>query len=202
MKSAATADVSSPPPQTGVSPQLVPSPVWPTSIDPGASGEPATTALQLPLEYCLPNGLSIFDRQRLELAFSGGELHIHLIPVNDRGVYTQKDRPSLKEFTRAKLPANCYGLPYGNHALHPENSKYPFAPDGNYAAGGYAGSGAATRDSSAQSLFSGSTGGVGSSAEQSQIAMILAEITGKTPTSNGLNDLLLGPMLRGMVVLR
>ena len=47
-----------------------------------------------------------------------------------------------------------------------------------------------------------STGGVGSSAEQSQIAMILAEITGKTPTSNGLNDLLLGPMLRGMVVLR
>jgi virulence factor Mce-like protein len=151
---------------------------------------------------CLPNGLSIFDRQRLEHAFSGGELHIHLIPVNDRGVYTQKDRPSLKEFTRAKLPANCYGLPYGNHALHPENSKYPFAPDGNYAAGGYAGSGAATRDSSAQSLFSGSTGGVGSSAEQSQIAMILAEITGKTPTSNGLNDLLLGPMLRGMVVLR
>jgi virulence factor Mce-like protein len=149
---------------------------------------------------CLPNGLSIFDRERLEKAFSGGELHINLIPVNDRGVYTQADHPSLKEFTRAKLPANCFGLPYGNNALHPENSKYPFAPGGNYAAGGYAGSGASTPDASAAALFAGSTGGVGSAAEQSQIATILAEITGQAPTSNGLNDLLLGPLLRGMEI--
>jgi virulence factor Mce-like protein len=148
---------------------------------------------------CLPNGLSIFDRERLEHAFGGGELHIDLIPVNSRGEYTQKDHPSLKEFTRAVLPANCYGLPYGNHALHPENSKYPFAPGGNYSQGGYAGSGAATPNTSA-SVFSGSTGGVGSAAEQAEIATLLAEITGQRPTSSGLDDLLLGPMLRGMEV--
>jgi virulence factor Mce-like protein len=148
---------------------------------------------------CLPNGLSIFDRERLEHAFGGGELHIDLIPVNSRGEYTQKDHPSLKEFTRAVLPANCYGLPYGNHALHPENSKYPFAPGGNYSQGGYAGSGAATPNASA-SVFSGSTGGVGSAAEQAEIATLLAEITGQRPTSDGLDDLLLGPMLRGMEV--
>ncbi|HVU61623.1 MAG TPA: MCE family protein [Mycobacteriales bacterium] len=148
---------------------------------------------------CLPNGLSIFDRERLEHAFGGGELHIDLIPVNSRGEYTQKDHPSLKEFTRAVLPANCYGLPYGNHALHPENSKYPFAPGGNYAQGGYAGSGAATPDATA-SVFSGSTAGVGSAAEQAEIATLLAEVTGQRPTSDGLADLLLGPMLRGMAV--
>jgi virulence factor Mce-like protein len=148
---------------------------------------------------CLPNGLSIFDRERLEHAFGGGELHIDLIPVNSRGEYTQKDTPSLKEFTRAVLPANCYGLPYQGHALHPENSKYPFAPGGNYSAGGYAGSGAATPNTSA-SIFSGSTGGVGSAAEQAEIATLIAEITGQQPTSSGLDDLLLGPMLRGMAV--
>jgi virulence factor Mce-like protein len=147
---------------------------------------------------CLPNGLSIFDRQRLENAFRGGALHVELIPVNSRGEYTQKDTPTLKEFTHAVLPANCYGLPYGNHALHPENSKYPFAPGGNYSMGGYAGSGAATPNASA-SIF-GSTGGVGSSAEQAEIAMLVAEVTGQQPTSDGLTDLLLGPLLRGMAV--
>ena len=148
---------------------------------------------------CLPNGLSIFDRERLEHAFSGSELHIDLIPVNSRGEYTQKDTPSLKEFTHAVLPANCYGLPYGNHPLHPENSKYPFAPGGNYAAGGYAGSGAATPNASA-SIFAGSTAGVGSAAEQATIAMMIAEVTGQQPAYDGLTDLLLGPMLRGMAV--
>jgi phospholipid/cholesterol/gamma-HCH transport system substrate-binding protein len=149
---------------------------------------------------CLPNGLSIFDRERLEKAFSGGELHINLIPVNDRGVYTEKDHPSIKEFTNAVLPADCYGLPYGSHKLHPENSKYPFAPGGNYSAGGYTGSSASTPDAAAAALFGGSTAGVGSAAEQAQIATLLAEVTGQTPTSSGLDDLLLGPLLRGMVV--
>jgi virulence factor Mce-like protein len=148
---------------------------------------------------CLPNGLSIFDRERLEHAFGGGELHIQLIPVNSRGEYTQKDHPSLKEFTHATLPANCYGLPYEGKGLHPENSKYPFAPGGNYAAGGYAGSSAATPDASA-SILAGSTYGVGSAAEQAEIAELVAEVTGQEPTSDGLSDLLLGPLLRGMAV--
>jgi virulence factor Mce-like protein len=147
---------------------------------------------------CLPNGLSIFDRERLEHAFQGGELHIDLIPVNSRGVYTPKDRPKLSEFTRAILPANCYGLPYGNHALHPENSKYPFAPGGNYEMGGLAGSSAATPNATRSSLYS--TGGAGSAAEQAQIRMLVAEVTGQQPESDGLTDLLLGPLLRGMVV--
>jgi virulence factor Mce-like protein len=147
---------------------------------------------------CLPNGLSIFNRERLSHAFKGGELHIDLIPVNSRGVYTAKDRPKLSEFTHAILPANCYGLPYGNHGLHPENSKYPFAPGGNYPKGGYAGSSAATPDATRSSLFT--TGGVGSAAEQAQIRMLVAEVTGQQPTSDGLTDLLLGPLLRGMVV--
>jgi hypothetical protein len=101
----------------------------------------------------------------------------------------------LKEFTRATLPANCYGLPYGNRGLHPVNSKYPFAPGGNYAKGGFAGT-----TSTANPNFAGSTQGVGSSAEQAQIAMLLSEITGRAPTSSGLGDLLLGPLLRGMAV--
>jgi len=149
---------------------------------------------------CLPNGLSIFDRERLEHAFQGGELHIDLIPVNSRGVYTAKDRPKLSEFTHAILPANCYGLPYGGRGLHPENSKYPFAPGGNYAMGGYAGSSAATPNATRSSLYS--TGGVGSAAEQAQIRMLVAEVTGQQPTSDGLTDLLLGPLLRGMVVVQ
>ncbi len=146
---------------------------------------------------CLPNGLSIFDRQRLEKAFKGGELHIDLIPVNNRGVYTQKDHPRLSEFTNATLPANCYGLPYGGRGLHPVNSKYPFAPGGNYTKGGFAGT---SPPNSAAVNFAGSTNGVGSKAEQSQIAALLAQLTGQSPSSNGLGDLLLGPLLRGMAV--
>lgn len=144
---------------------------------------------------CLPNGLSIFDRERLEHAFTGGELHIDLIPVNNRGAYTAKDRPKLSEFTHAVLPANCYGLPYGGRALHPENTKYPFAPGGNYSKGGYAGA-----SSSTPNVTTGSTAGVGSLAEQAQIRMLVAEVTGQAPASQGLSDLLLGPLLRGMVV--
>jgi phospholipid/cholesterol/gamma-HCH transport system substrate-binding protein len=151
---------------------------------------------------CLPRGLSIFDRQRLEHAFQGGELHIDLIPVNDRGAYTKADKPKLSEFTNAVLPPNCYGLPYGSHGLHPENSKYPFAPGGNYSKGGYlvADSASPSEKPATTPPVAGSTNGVGSPAEQNQISTLLSEIAGGQTGSSGLNDLLLGPMLRGMAV--
>jgi virulence factor Mce-like protein len=149
---------------------------------------------------CLPRGLSIFDRQRLEHAFQGGELHIDLIPVNDRGAYTQAEKPKLSEFTDAVLPPNCYGLPYGSHGLHPENSKYPFAPGGNYDKGGFTGVPAAASTTTTTPRTPGSTEGVGSQSEQSQIATILGQIAGGQSNSGGLSDLLVGPLLRGMVV--
>jgi phospholipid/cholesterol/gamma-HCH transport system substrate-binding protein len=151
---------------------------------------------------CLPKGLTIFDRQRLEKAFSGGELHIDLIPVNDRGAYTKADTPSLKEFTNAVLPANCYGLPYSNHALHPVNTKYPFAPGGNYSKGGLLAvpSAASSNVSTTTPTASGATDGVGSPTEQNQIETLLGEIAGGSNAPGGLNDLLLGPLLRGMAV--
>jgi virulence factor Mce-like protein len=145
---------------------------------------------------CLPRGLSIFDRQRLEHAFQGGELHIDLIPVNDRGVYTLAEKPKLSEITSAVLPPNCYGLPYGNHGLHPENSKYPFAPGGNYSKGGFAGGSAPA----VRPAGRGNTEGAGSAAEQSQISAIIGQIARGQSSLLGLNDLLLGPMLRGMAV--
>jgi virulence factor Mce-like protein len=150
---------------------------------------------------CLPKGLSIFDRQRLEHAFQGGELHIDLIPVNDRGAYTKKDKPKLSEFTNTVLPPNCYGLPYGNHGLHPQNTKYPFAPGGNYSKGGVLSLPAASPASRTTTPnVSGSTDGVGSQPEQNQISTLLGQIAGATAGSAPLDDLLLGPMLRGMAV--
>jgi virulence factor Mce-like protein len=152
---------------------------------------------------CLPRGLSIFDKQRLEHAFQGGELHIDLIPVNDRGVYTAKDKPKMSEFTKRVLPPNCYGLPYGNHGLHPENTKYPFPPGGNYDLGGFAGPPSAPAASPSKTTtppVSGSTAGAGSPAEQNQISTLLGQIAGGRSNSGGLNDLLLGPMVRGMAV--
>ncbi|HEX3823036.1 MAG TPA: MCE family protein [Mycobacteriales bacterium] len=150
---------------------------------------------------CLPKGLAIFDRQRLEHAFQGGELHIDLIPVNDRGAYTAADKPSIKDYTDTVLPANCYGLPYGSHGLHPENTKYPFTPGGNYSKGGVIGGTSALSTASATTPgTAGSTAGVGSPAEQKQISALLDEIAGGSSSPAGLNDLLLGPMLRGMAV--
>lgn len=152
---------------------------------------------------CLPKGLSIFDRQRLEHAFQGGELHIDLIPVNDRGPYTPAEKPTMSEFTKHILPPNCYGLPYGNQGLHPENTKYPFAPGGNYAQGGLAGppsASPAAATSTTTPKIAGSTAGAGSPAEQNQISTLLGEIAGGAPNSGGLNDLLVGPLLRGMAV--
>jgi virulence factor Mce-like protein len=69
---------------------------------------------------CLPNGLAIYDRTRLEQAFGQGPyLHITLTPVGDRGPYTLKDKPKKSDITSMVLPPNCFGLPYGNHGLHP-----------------------------------------------------------------------------------
>jgi phospholipid/cholesterol/gamma-HCH transport system substrate-binding protein len=148
---------------------------------------------------CLPKGLSIFNRQRLKHAFKGGELHLDLIPVNDRGVYTKADRPTMKDLTAKVLPPSCYGLPYGNHPLNPQNTKFPFAPGGNDSQGGLLGdsSSPATATGPAQA---GSTAGVGSPAEQQQISTLLSQIAGTGANSGGLNDLLVGPVLRGMAV--
>lgn len=164
------------------------------------SGAPLNVLSQYSIVLeCLPRGLTIFDRQRLEHAFKGGELHIDLIPVNDRGAYTEAEKPKLTEFTRAVLPPNCYGLPYGNHGLHPENTKYPFAPGGNYDKGGFAG-GSTSTPSATTPQTQGSTDGVGSPEEQTQISTLLTQIAGGATGSGGLNDLLLGPLLRGMAV--
>jgi phospholipid/cholesterol/gamma-HCH transport system substrate-binding protein len=149
---------------------------------------------------CLPKGLSIFDRQRLEKAFTGGSLHIDLIPVNDRGAYTKADKPSLKEFTDSVLPPSCYGLPYDGHGLHPANTKYPFAPGGNYSKGGFLGVPSLPSNPLTTPATSGTTDGVGSPAEQGQISSLLGEIAGGSTAASGLSDLLLGPILRGNAV--
>src|SRR5437763_1877496 len=61
---------------------------------------------------CLPNGLAIYDRSRLEQTFGQGPfLHITLTPVGDRGAYTPSDRPLASDLTSTKPPAgndnNC-----------------------------------------------------------------------------------------------
>jgi phospholipid/cholesterol/gamma-HCH transport system substrate-binding protein len=162
---------------------------------------------------CLPNGLSIFDQTRLQHAFAGGELHIDLIPVGDRGAYTAAERPTTKEFENDTLPANCYGLPYDGHGFRlPKNpTPYPFAPGPNASKGGLLGTGGASnvgggvggnarqKSNVSQPDILGSTAGVGSKAEQRTIARLLGE-SDNTASSMGLGDLLLGPMLRGMAV--
>jgi len=90
---------------------------------------------------CLPNGLAIYDRTRLEQTFGQGSfLHITLTPVGDRGPYTAADKPRKSELTSMVLPPNCFGLPYGSNGLHPVMARYPGNhPSDNYACGGYAG---------------------------------------------------------------
>lgn len=151
---------------------------------------------------CLPKGLSIFDRERLKHAFQGGELHVSLIPVNDRGGYTKSDKPTLRQLTSKVQPASCYGLPYGSHPLDPVNSKYPFAPGGNYAAGGFYGESATGGSHLTTPAVPGSTAGVGSPAEQHQIASLLRTLADARPSASGLDDLLVGPLVRGMEVAR
>jgi virulence factor Mce-like protein len=161
---------------------------------------------------CLPNGLTVFDRTRLEQAFAGGELHIDLIPVGDRGAYTAAERPAPNEFAKDKLPPNCYGLPYDGHGLHPVDTGYPFAPGPNASKGGLLGTGGSSNPGPGTSSSNasnsayvtqppqpGATDGVGSPAEQQQISRLLTGMGGNATTSR-LSDLLVGPMLRGMAV--
>ena len=174
---------------------------------------------------CLPNGLSIYDRTRLEQAFGQGPyLHITLTPVGDRGPYNASDRPLKSDLTSLKLPPNCYGLPHGSHGLHPVYARYPADhPSDNYACAGYtapptcpaagppnaattSGSGSKRKKSnSLSSLLPGvnTHGTVGTPDEQDFVSSLLDPVLGldggpKAPA--GLTDLLVGPMLRGMAV--
>ena len=176
---------------------------------------------------CLPNGLSIYDRTRLEQAFGQGPfLHITLTPVGDRGSYTAADRPKMSDLTSIKLPPNCFGLPHGKQGLHPVYARYPGqSPSDNYACAGYtappscpaappSSAAATTRKKSssktnATSSATGATlpsvntsGAVGSQAEQNFIQQLLSPLVGGSSkdVSAGLADLLVGPMLRGMAV--
>jgi phospholipid/cholesterol/gamma-HCH transport system substrate-binding protein len=170
---------------------------------------------------CLPNGLAIYDRTRLEQAFGGGPyLHITLTPVGDRGAYTYADRPLKSDITSLQVPPNCYGLPYGNNGLHPVNSRYPGKhPSDNYGCAGSppppptcsgsspatpaTASGRTSRASAAARLPSVNTNGsVGSAAEQQFVKGLLDPLLGSggADVPPSLADLLVGPMLRGMAV--
>ena len=172
---------------------------------------------------CLPNGLAIYDRTRLEQTFGQGPyLHITLTPVGDRGRYTIDDRPRKSDITDLQVPPNCYGLPYGNNNLHPVNSRFPGdQPKDNYACGGYtapptcpdfnpsqssSASAARSRDSSSSLLpkVSSNTSNdvVGSPEEQELVRQLLDPLLGddSTEVPGGLADLLVGPLLRGMAV--
>ncbi|HEX4654983.1 MAG TPA: MCE family protein [Mycobacteriales bacterium] len=170
---------------------------------------------------CLPNGLSIYDRTRLEQAFGQGPyLHITLTPVGDRGSYTKSDRPLKSDLTSLTLPPNCFGLPHGKNGLHPVYSRYPGDhPSDNYACAGYTApptcptappGGAATSSSSRKNKTSAASllpsvntpGTVATPEEQGFVSTLLDPLLGgdgrKVPA--GLTDLLVGPMLRGMAV--
>jgi phospholipid/cholesterol/gamma-HCH transport system substrate-binding protein len=174
---------------------------------------------------CLPNGLSIYDRTRLEQAFGQGPyLHITLTPVGNRGAFTASDRPLKSDITSLKLPPNCFGLPHGSHGLHPIYSRYPGShPSDNYACAGYTApptcptvappgaaatsGGSGSRRKTAASPTSllpsvNSNGTVAGPQEQNFVSSLLDPLFGqgggKAPA--GLTDLLIGPMLRGMAV--
>jgi phospholipid/cholesterol/gamma-HCH transport system substrate-binding protein len=174
---------------------------------------------------CLPNGLSIYDRTRLEQAFGQGPyLHITLTPVGNRGAYKQSDRPLKSDLTSLKLPPNCYGLPHGSHGLHPVYARYPADhPSDNYACAGYtapptcptlaAPGAAASADSGSRRTKSRSltsllpqvdtSGTVGTPEEQDFVSSLLDPMFGSAGGAKppaGLSDLLVGPMLRGMAV--
>jgi phospholipid/cholesterol/gamma-HCH transport system substrate-binding protein len=163
---------------------------------------------------CLPNGLAIYDRTRLEQAFGSGPfLHISLTPVGDRGAYTATDKPLASDLTKTKPPAgndhNCYGLPYdgetGVHPVNPALFKFPGPhPDGNYKCAGYLNNPAYATcpEGAANTSPVGSPAtrqGSGSVAEQQLLSNLFGPITG-AHSAAGLEDLLLGPMLRGMSV--
>lgn len=172
---------------------------------------------------CLPNGLSIYDRTRLEQAFGQGPfLHITLTPVGNRGSYKPSDRPLKSDITSLTLPPNCFGLPHGKHGLHPVYARYPGDhPSDNYACAGYtappscptaappnaaatSGSGSRKKNKSATSLLPqvNTSGTVGSPDEQDFVSKLLDPLLGSDSSQvpGGLSDLLVGPMLRGMAV--
>jgi phospholipid/cholesterol/gamma-HCH transport system substrate-binding protein len=161
---------------------------------------------------CLPNGLAIYDRSRLEQTFGQGPfLHITLTPVGDRGAYTTSDRPTFSELTKTKAPANndssCYGLPRGNINLHPVNPelfKFPGPhPNGNYKCAGYLnnpayftcpeGSGNPTQTSNPATKTSAVVD------EENLLSGLFNPMLSDS-TDPGLEYLLVGPMLRGMKV--
>lgn len=179
---------------------------------------------------CMANGLSLYDRFRLEGIFGpasatndkrvqnpsppGGVpgLHITLIPVGNRGAYTKK--PSRAELTNLPQFSGyrnlCRGLPYGNHDLEPHFDRVPTyrgGPSGNYQAGGFSSPSSSKSSAPAKAAATNSayqttpgTRGAGSPAEQNRIGQLVAAAGGST-ADLGLDDLLLGPMLRGMVVM-
>jgi phospholipid/cholesterol/gamma-HCH transport system substrate-binding protein len=161
---------------------------------------------------CLPNGLAIYDRTRLEQTFSQGPyLHITLTPVGDRGAYKPTERPKLSQLSSAKPPPGndngCYGLPYGSRGLKPVNPalfKYPGQPPGNYRCSGTTEATDPTcPEGGASTGPSSSTTATRSSAlvdEQNLIAGLFTPMVGAQQSDAGLEDLLLGPMLRGMNV--
>jgi len=161
---------------------------------------------------CLPNGLAIYDRTRLEQTFGQGPyLHITLTPVGDRGAYTTTDKPLYSELTNTKPPANndhgCYGLPFGNSGLHPVNPalfKFPGPhPNGNYKCSGFEEAGDPTCPQGGTNSSQGGTTATRSSDvidEQNLISGLFTPIVGAGDANAGLEDLLLGPMLRGMNV--
>lgn len=191
---------------------------------------------------CMPNGLAIYDRSRLEGIFGpsstnpnspnssppGGvpAIHIALIPVGDRGTYTSKpsheEDSNIPDYSRLKNPQEksrmlCRGLPYGNHPLQPHFDKVPVykgGPSGNYNLGGIStpalpGVSTAAKTSSKKGSSGHAhelsatpgTNGAGSNGEQRTLRSMLSALGGGQNASNlGLEDLLLGPMLRGMMV--
>ena len=161
-----------------------------------------------PVLECLPNGLAIYDRTRLEQAFGGGPfLHITLTPVGDRGAYTAQDAPlktDLTDFNIPPTPQNgegCYGLPYGSHRLHPVNSAFPGPhPSGNYACAGTPPNPACPGAPGGGPVPATRNGAVGAAAEQNLLSGLFAPLVGAQVTDAGLEDLLLGPILRGMNV--
>jgi virulence factor Mce-like protein len=165
---------------------------------------------------CLPNGLAIYDRSRLEQTFGQGPfLHITLTPVGDRGAYTSADRPTAGELTDTQPPKNndrgCYGLPRGSIDLHPVNPvlfKFPGPhPDGHYYCAGYLNNPAYASCPDPPGGNPG--GGTGSPAaatkadavtgEERLVGGLLLPMVGDD-TDVGLEYLLVGPMLRGMTV--
>jgi hypothetical protein len=161
---------------------------------------------------CLPNGLAMYDRSRLEQTFGQGPfLHLTLTPVGDRGAYTAADRPIAAELTDTHPPANndqgCYGLPRGNIDLHPVNPelfKFPGPhPNGNYKCAGFLnnpayftcpqGAGNPTQASNPATKAAAVT------TEENLLSGLFAPMVGDQ-TDPGLEYLLVGPMLRGMKV--